>query len=333
MNTKYISVIALSLGLVFGATACTSNEPEPNPTNNTSSTENRAEAGKIDASTEKLPLSDEVSLDNNNYLITTTEETKFTIEDYGKVEQLPTGEKPAEGEVFHAIHYSNTHPRNANVSRPVISYVIDGQEVPDMTNSFDGGTKIISAPEDAKISVVVTTTDSKTDESIIQQIDFKTGTRLSEGVLDAWYVPNEGTIAPNQVTAPIDPERTATITMNFTNATKNAYEKEYGWADSGRAWLILETDGVEWNAGNNVALKETAEIWLTDENNNVYDPIEPWGNLGSSELVFSIPAGGTQFTIHTLHSGVIDKEGTTVKEVKDVDISNITITFDGPFTA
>lgn len=332
MNTKHISIAALSLSLIFGATACTNTEPEPNPASSTAS-EKRAESGKIESSTDKLALTEEVSFEDNNFLVTTVEDTKFTIEDYGIVDELPGGDKPAEGEVFHAIHYTNTNPQNANVFRPVISYVIDGKPVEDKTNSFSGGTKIISAPEDAEITVVTTTKDSKTGESFAQEIDFKTGERLSEGVMDAWYVPSEGTITPNMTTAPADPERTATITMDFTKATKEAYVEEYGTADTGKTWMVLETNGVEWNAGNNVVLDENAVIWLTDENSNVYEPVEPWGNLGSSELVFEIPSDGTEYTIHTLHSGVIDKAGTTVKEIDDVSISGITILFDGPFLA
>lgn len=332
MNTKHISIAALSLSLVFGATACTNNEPNPAPTAS-STNEKRAESGKFESSNEKLELTDKVSFDDNNYLVTTTEKTKFTIEGYGIVDQLPSGEKAAEGEVFHAIHYSNTHPKNANVFRPGISYIVDGQAVEDPSFSFDGGTKIISAPEDAKLSVVTTTTDGTTEEVLTQQIDFKTGKRLSAGVADAWYVPNEGTLIPNTTTAPVDPERTANITMNFASANKEVNNSKYGQAENGSAWLVLKTNGVEWEAGNNVITGETAAIWLIDENGNRFDPVEPWSDLGSSEIVFEVPAEGTEYQIHTLHSGVVSKEGATVKEINDVEMNMVSIKFKDNDTA
>lgn len=183
MKAKTISLIVLSLGLSFGAISCSpSPEPVPAPSPSASpSVEVKKEIpNRVMDYAEPLQVEDEVVFSDPDTLITTTENNTFVINGYGNVPLTPSGYEPADGEMFHVITYESTSPRNANAYEPTITALVNGEPVGSPLNLYVNGSILVSAEEDADITLRFVIKNSETGQEETRYLDFKTGKEQPE---------------------------------------------------------------------------------------------------------------------------------------------------------
>lgn len=322
MKLKKLGVTALSLGMVFGAVSCGSAEPSSTASASPEASINMAKSKSIETVTDILPLENEKVFTADNYLVTTSNDTRFTVESYGQVKENSRGLPPAEGEVFHAVHFTYQTPEVYNIESPGVSFTIDGEtSTEELALLGLGGTLIISAPEDADIAINIQT------EIITQSLNLKTAERLTEGIVDVWYAPYEGTISIQDISKPVG-NGTAIINMNLIWSAKAVYDEEAGWAEEGKqTWVLVEMREADWQVGGNTVADEMNKAWLTDESGKKYDLAHSREIEDGARLLFMVPADAKTLHFHTSHSGKIMNGEVLVEEIPETIISESTITF------
>lgn len=317
---KKIGIMTLSLVLLFGTASCT-NEPLSKNSSSPEASVKAAKPGYIESVKESLPLEKEVVFTADNFLVTSTNDTRFTVKAYGQLDENPNGLPAAEGEVFHAIHYSQVSPAVYNIEEPEVTFAVDGVANTDEIWLRPTGTLILSAPENAEITINITTYD------VSQSMNFKTAERLSNGIVEAWYSPYEGEITNPLINKPAGTGN-ASIAMNLIWAVRTPYEEILEWADDGKqTWVIVEAENMGWETGANTIIDETNNAWLTDDKGTIYKLANSRETEDITRMIFMVPTDVKNLNFHTSHSGKIMNGDEMVENIPEFTINESMITF------
>lgn len=192
------------VGLTVNAVASTQSKPEasymspadiyptealsslsPSPSTSPTPEQEVLEPGAIFSTSASMKLTDEKKFESNNYLMVGEEgDAKFAISSYGTIKEDGQKRIASDGEVLHAINYYHS-------GRAKISIGVNG-EAKEISGLHNDGTLVISADKNAEIVIRATT------NGITQEIDFKTATRMSEGIAEAWYSSPIGGVQQNK---------------------------------------------------------------------------------------------------------------------------------------
>ncbi len=341
---RNISVIALSLGLVIGTSGCSAYEtltrsgPDPvasqvpykpipypttssEPTKKTTASPKNADPKFIESSIDKLPLDNEKVFTSDGFLVTTANDTRFTLKSYGQTKTNSEGLLPAEGEVFHAFQFYYDSPSVYNIDEPIVTFIIDGITYnPELKWMEVGQTLVVSAPEDAEIAINIQT------EEIKQSMNLKTGERISKGIADIWYGPYEGLPSPKSVSEAVG--KYGHVDMTLVWAAKTLYDEEAGWSDGGKkTWVLAQLDTTKMTAKGYSLKDEINNAWLTDENGNKYELAYSRDIFDGTRLLFLVPPDVHVLTLHTSHGGKVMNGQQIVEEIPETEVESFTIGF------
>lgn len=329
---KTMSSISLAAILIISATACSSssNNTPPDSSPTVSSTPvPRAAAGTAEFYDKQIALQDEKKFTDNNFLIL-GENSKFTLNAAGTVQEDKNKKQAAEGEKFHAFTFTSSLPQQGGsntASIPEPSVEVDGKTVEISGQMFSGGTIMVSAPEDAKLILNMEL------DGVKQSLDLKSGERTSEGVGDAWYTTGEGKISDGNISKPVQiGTNTITLKAAFSDPVMTAYssDSKLGWAENGKkAWVILSYEAPEWDVpGNAIPKNQSSILGLVDSKGESYKPINLEASTGDTKVAFLVPATEKTFTLHTENSADIDDFGRVVASTGNIVLDQPKITFE-----
>lgn len=339
--SKHLGILAISLSLMFGATSCATPEPAPSDPAATTSfdstpsipAENRVPQSYVGVAMESPDAENRVTIEDGELIV--DNERALSLTSHGTVDTIPNnraGESPAsDDEVFHVITYDiigsqgeDWVDRNDPLNQAQVS--INGELMSDELLLADGSSAIlVSAPEDAELFLEVAT------DGIAQQIDLRTGERLSKGIAEAWYTSDSAKIEGREVKETVTEDgATGTLSYAYNQAVaKTPWTEHYGWADEGKsAWVIVNIDQQptwELAGDGSVSVPDEDHQWtLLDEAGNEYSPDEEL--IADYILRFKVPAEGNTYTLKTSITDTITSIGETIAVFGPVE-NDATITF------
>lgn len=254
------STVILALALTGCSAGGDKNNPAPEPTPTQTVP---AEAGShivVDVTDDDVSTRERIPTDADS-LITTPSGT-ITVESIESTPAVPSalvdaedrgggdGEMavPAEGETFLIVTLSRTDADNPGETgeEPAVGFEMDTApvEAPDLRDS--GSTSLlISAPEYGEAFLTVE------EKGKLQKLNLADGKRDEKTAADGYYLDDltaPGTVKLDSVKATGtiglsgETEKAATMTPALTvDALEfTAWTKEQGWADEGKAWLLLK---------------------------------------------------------------------------------------------
>lgn len=330
---KKLSIALIGSALAFSVAGCGSAETSSEGSSSASATaeEKRADAGLVRYISEEDPEQDVKTFSSDNFLMVGVD-AKFTITSYGNTESLDLdGEvtRPAEGEVFHLIGFDY----NPTTQPVEFSINVAGKETPVPTGMTAGGMFLVSAAEDADISVETFTGDDKgivdmnvnREEAVRQSIDAKTAER-STRTAEVWYKNWQATIDdPNlQGQGGVSPY-SLTVSTTVQEALRVGSVEEKGWAADGSAFIVVTTSHVEYEMEKHgSAGLDGFTMILTDSNGTTY---AAESNEDDTEFLFTVPLADDEFTLHAEVSTGITMTGNPVAEVNGLVTSKASVSF------
>jgi len=294
-----VKVLPLAVLIAFSVNSCTHQEdhnasPSESQQQSSVAAAPAAEKGVTALLATKIAIPDEMKIDTANFL-TIQDNEKITINSYGtpdtvKLKPEEEEKKPAEGEVFHALNYTSTLSRDTNAS-----VTVDGKAIPFKTKLGAEGTIIVSAPENAKITLNVERA------GVTQTLDFKTGKRTSTGIADVWYKETKATLGNPVVSETfLIQGKNVKLDYSVTSTSRTAYDAEGKWADDGKsAWVIVDGKKPAWTIPDNGGTDNvTQKFSLKDAAGKEYPAVEPKDAGGDAlHLEFKVPSNIDAFLL------------------------------------
>lgn len=331
-GAKTLTTFSISALLILSASACSSpsNNTPPDPTNTlSSSTASPAVAGTAEFYDKQLDLQDEKTFSENNFLVL-GQNSKFTVNAAGWVQEDKSKKQAASGERFHAFTFTSSLPQRSASNTAVIpkpSLEVDGKTVDISGQMFSGGTIVVSAPENAEIIL------NMEMDGVKQSMNLKTAERTSKGVGDVWYTAGAGQISDGNISKPVQiGGNTVTLKASFSDPVLTAYsaDSKLGWAENGtKAWLIVSYVKPEWDVpGNAIPKNQSSTLGLIDSKGKSYAPINLEDSNGDTQVAFLVPETERSFTMHTENSADIDDFGKVVASTGNVVLDQPKITFE-----
>lgn len=309
MKFKFAGITTVSLALMLGATGCSSPNVETGPVGEVETsvsatpTVTPVESNEVIFAAPSLGLQGEQAIEDGKLQV--GDHTEIIVNASGTLEAEPTNNKPAaEGEVLHAFHLSPT----VDDSLEDASINVDGKTIKSKLDLVSSSTLIVSAKADSKITLKATV------NGVTQELDLRTGERLTMGIADAWYLNGEGTVTGQDHIVPfkLNSEFSGNVETSFKTASKSPLNSEEGWADKGKsAWLTIEGTKPAWEfKKNGSATNKKQIISVKDSKGKSYKPtniLTPSGFDTDQTIIFKVPAAETKFTIHSEASADISK--------------------------
>lgn len=333
MNKATSVTLGLSLStiLAFSMTGCGEDKAKPSESQTTQSSSptpqiNREEPGYAASYKNSMELKDQKDFKENNF-IATSPESKFTITSYGTVDKDGSNMAPAEGEVFHTIHYTYTDSESLD-ARPKAFITVNGTTKAFTSTLFDQGTIVIAAPKDAEVLFGLNL------ENVSQTINVKTAERKSVGIADVLYVDTKGNIENGTISMPV-PAGGVTPTLSYTvlDAQRLPYleEESLGWAENGKnAWVVLDMSPVSWKLPGFDQLKGKSKATLVDDEGNKYKAtfLSEGNTTDNNKLAFNVPADKKSFTVLTETSADFSSWGKSAGKIENAQNDQTKITFE-----